>query len=301
MNPTQLLLIATLSTASTASAGDECDSNTEVVADLRTAVDSSESSETESVEIAAGPLSPAGGPTPEALQESVPVPSSVEWANQFFITQIYDAQWNPSGSILDTTSNNCGPASLAMLMALGGVSPADFSTDAAIDYARASMYPSYPAIDALELPEGASVYEAAGLTLVDDDAHSVYFNQMETEPSLAQGISHVGASPVFGYSWSELDTLLQNSGAVIAHGHITETWIGRFSGEYGSVEEGAISHFIALFPGTKDGEYVVSDPMHKGGAVRMSQQDLQAFFKSPANPYETTIRVVTWNKPPSRK
>jgi hypothetical protein len=99
MNPTLLLLISTVATTSAAS---------------------------------------AGGQTPEESQESVPEPSNVDRANQFFVTQIYDAQWNPSGSILDTNSNNCGPASSAMLMAAGGVSPTDFGTDAAIDYARVS-------------------------------------------------------------------------------------------------------------------------------------------------------------------
>ena len=42
--------------------------------------------------------------------------SDVEWANQFFVTQIYDPRWNPDGMEKDTESNNCGPASLAMLM-----------------------------------------------------------------------------------------------------------------------------------------------------------------------------------------
>jgi hypothetical protein len=32
----------------------------------------------------------------------------VDWANQFFLTQLYDPQWNPTGVVDDTESNNCG-------------------------------------------------------------------------------------------------------------------------------------------------------------------------------------------------
>ena len=298
MRQTQLLLIATLAIASSSAMGADCDSTAEVVDDLQFAVETSEQVEAQGVEVTESSLSPAGGPLPVEGAVSVAEPSSVEWANQFFITQIYDPHWNPSGSVTDTTSNSCGPASLAMMMAAEGTSPTNITTEIAIDYARAAMYPSYPAIDPSELPEGASIYEQDGLILVDDDANSVYFDHVESEPSLAQGISYVGSDPVFGYSWEELDALVESSGAVIAHGHITEVWIGRFSGEYGEVESGAIPHFIALFPSANDGEYVVSDPMHRGGAVVMSQQDLQSFFKSPANQYDTSIRVVTWDTPP---
>jgi len=224
--------------------------------------------------------------------------SDVDWANQFFVTQIHDPRWNPSGSISDTESNNCGPASLAMLMAAEGVMPQGLEAEMAIDHARATMYPGYPAIDASELPEGASVYEDEGLVLVDDDGHPVYFDLMEDEPSLPQGISHAGASPVFGYSWNHLDTLVRSRGAVIAHGHISEAWVQRFSGEYGAVGAETVPHFIAVFPASTEGAFVVSDPMHRGGAVLMSQGDLQSFFKSPINEYETVIRVVTWNDPP---
>ncbi len=224
--------------------------------------------------------------------------SDVDWANQFFVTQIYDPHWNPSGSMSDTESNNCGPASLAMLMAAEGVSPAGLEAEMAIDHARATMYPSYPAINASELHEGASLYEDEGVILVDDDSHPVYFNLMEAEPSLPQGIAVAGASPVFGYSWNHLNTLVQSRGAVIAHGHITEAWTDRFSGEYGSVGPGAVPHFIAVFPASTEGQFVVSDPMHRGGAVLMSQGELQTFFKSPINEYETAIRVVTWDESP---
>jgi hypothetical protein len=235
----------------------------------------------------------AGGDTAEL--------SDVDWANQFFITQVYDPHWNPSGSMSDTESNNCGPASLAMLMAAEGITPAGLDAEMAIDHARATMYPSYPMIDASELPQGASLYEDDGIVLIDDDRHPVYFNLMESEPSLSQGLSAAAASPVYGSSWNHIETLVQTRGALIAHGHITQAWTDRFPGEYGSVNAGAVPHFIAVFPASNEGHFVVGDPMHRGGAVLMSQGDLQTFFKSPVNEYETTIRVVTWDESPGSR
>lgn len=100
---------------------------------------------------------------------------------------------------------------------------------------------------------------------------------------------------MYGYTWNEVDTLLETRGAVIAYGHITEAWRARFSGDYGSFDEGAIPHFVLVFSATIEGDYVVCDPMHKGGAELMDQGELQTFFKSPINVYDTTIRVVAFD------
>ncbi|MDP6942583.1 MAG: hypothetical protein QF464_00410, partial [Myxococcota bacterium] len=184
--------------------------------------------------------------------------------------------------------------SLAMLMAERGTTPAGLDAEMAIDHARAMMYPGYPDIDTLLLPEGALLYEDQGLVFVDDDSHSVYFDLMAYDPSVPQGIAHQGGEAVFGYTWDALDTLLEAHGAVIAHGHITDTWRERFTGEYGSSVDGAVSHFIAVFVSTVADSYVVCDPMHRGGAVLMTQGELQAFFQSPVSVYDTTIRLVAW-------
>ncbi len=298
MGLTPLLLVATVASTSTSVVAAECDTTADMLQDLRTVLETDEQTVDEDAGIVEHALSPAGGPIPGDSQNGAAGFSDVDWANQFFITQIYDPRWNSSGSIRDTGSNNCGPASLAMLMAAKGASPAGLEPETAIDYARATMYPDFPAIDAAHLPEGVSLYEDEGLVLVDDDSHAVYFDLVESEPSLPQGISNAGASPVFGYSWDDLDTLVQNHGAVIAHGHITEAWVDRFPGEYGLVGAEAVPHFIAVFPASTEGHFVVSDPMHRGGAVLMSQGDLQTFFKSPINEYETAIRVVTWDDSP---
>ena len=220
----------------------------------------------------------------------------IDWANQFFITQIHDARWNPNGMESDSSSNNCGPASLAMLMSARDTLPTDLTPKMAIDHARALMYPGYPAIDASTLSGDATMYEEQGLVFVDDDTQPVYFDWVEDAASIPQGIEHGGGEPVFGYSWGELDTFLEDNGAVIAHGHITEDWRKRFDGEYGVTGEGSISHFIVLFPATTTDDVIVCDPMHKGGAVVMARSNLQTFFKSPVNVFETSIRLLAWEE-----
>ena len=222
--------------------------------------------------------------------------TDIEWANDFFLTQIYDKRYNPTGPMTDTESNSCGPASLAMLMRERGAAPEGLTAQMAIDHARAMMYPGYPEIDGADLPEGAELYVDSGLVFVHDNARPVYFDLMEEDPSIPQGILHGGARPVFGYSMTELDTFLEENGSAIAHGHITDDWRARFSEDYGSFNPGPISHFIALFPASTAGEFVVCDPMHPGGAVVMTRSALQTFFKSPVNVYETTIRLVGWEE-----
>jgi len=238
---------------------------------------------------------PGGDAPPQGKADQGQLPD-VEWANQFFLTQIYDKRWNPDGVENDTSSNNCGPASLAMLMSERDTLPADLTPEMAIDHARAVMHPDYPAIDDSQMGDDASVYEDQGLIFVDDDTQPVYFDWVEDAASLPQGIEYGGGKPVFGYSWSELDTLLEDNGAVIAYGHITEDWRQRFDGEYGAFGEGGIPHFIVLFQATTTGDVIVCDPMHKGGAVVMIRSNLQTFFKSPVNVFETSIRLVAWEE-----
>jgi len=245
-----------------------------------------------------GSESSVSSDTSEALNNAKAdsgINEDIQWANGFFLTQIYDARWNPSGMEVDTESNNCGPASLAMLITARDDAPRDLGPEAAIDHARALMYPGYPEIDATALPEGASTYEEDGRVFVDDDSHPVYLDFVDDEPSLSQGIENLGGVPVSGTSWDELNTLLEAHGGVIALGHITESWRARFSEDYGDITTGAIAHFIALFPASPPGQYIVCDPMHRGGPVVMNQSQLQSFFKSPVNIYETSLRVLAWS------
>ena len=104
---------------------------------------------------------------------------------------------------------------------------------------------------------------------------------------------------MFGSSWSDVYTLLETNEGIIAHGHITEAWRNRFTGDYGTFDSGPIPHFIAIFLSSTAGHFVVCDPMHLGGPVVMTQSELQSFFKSPVNVYETSLRVVAWTEAPS--
>ena len=220
----------------------------------------------------------------------------VDWANGFFLTQVYDETWNPGGLLDDTDSNNCGPASLAMLMAQRG-DVLELDAEQSIDHARATMYPDYPEVDPESLADDASLYIEDGVVCVDDDMHPVYLESVEDAPSVHQGILHNGGEPVMGSSWDELEGLLESHGAVIAYGHITEAWRSRFPGEYGDFNEGGVPHFIALFQPSEAQQIIVCDPMHRGGAVMMGQAALQSFFQSPVNVFDTTIRLVAWAEP----
>jgi len=249
-----------------------------------------------------GALAPADGDTGDGASSPSKADqgraSDLEWAQGFFLTQIYDAHWNPDGIEADEGSNSCGPASFAMELAERAVAPAHLSPEMAIDHARAMMVPGYPEIDASSLPDGAVLYEDQGLVFVDDDTRPVYFDAVEDAPSIPHGITQQGGEPVFSYTWSDLDGLLELAGGVMAHGHITDAWRARFPGEYGPGEPGAIPHFIAVFPATAQGELVVCDPMHKGGPVIMDRTALLTFFKSPVNVYETSVRMLAWGDPP---
>ncbi len=218
-------------------------------------------------------------------------------AERFFVTQVFDERWNPDGLAEDTESNNCGPASFAMVLGERELLPVGLSAEQAIDHARALMYPGFPDIDPAALPEGASVFEEGGLLFVDDDTHPVYFDMMEDEPSVPRAVQHVGWELSFGHSFAELDGFLEASGAAIAHGHITSSWRARFPGEYGDCNPGAVPHFIAVFAASEPGEYLVCDPMHRGGAVRMTRSQLSAFFKSPVSVYDTSIKLIGWTVP----
>ncbi|MBR56758.1 MAG: hypothetical protein CMH54_01735 [Myxococcales bacterium] len=237
----------------------------------------------------------ANGQNPASPKSDQTQGADVEWANGFFLTQIYDARWNDSGMESDESSNNCGPASLAMVMRERGVTTDNLNAQIAIDHARALMFPDYPNIDPSALQEGATMYEEGGVLCVEDKTRTVYFDHMDDAPSIPQGIINGGGTPVFGYSWDDLETFLQVHGSAIAYGHITDDWSAQFSTDYGSSSPGAVPHFIAIFPASTVEDFIVCDPMHRGGAVIMSRNALRTFFKSPVNVYETTIRLIAWH------
>ena len=138
--------------------------------------------------------------------------SDVAWANRFFMTQIFDARWNPDGMTKDTESNNCGPASLAMVMTARGDLSVDLNAEVAIDHTRAMMTPSYPRLDASELLDGAHLYADQALACVDDDTRPVYFDDVQRHASIPHGIEQGGGEAVYGYSWEAMDTLSSQHG-----------------------------------------------------------------------------------------
>ena len=183
--------------------------------------------------------------------------SNIEQAHAFFITQIYDQQWNPTGSQNDLESNNCGPTSFAMIMAQRSLVPQKLTPSVAIDHARAIMYPTYPNIKDAELSPGAYQYMSGVHACINDNHQSVYFDITESEPSIAQGIHTLGEDPIVGYTWNDIKNLLTDHGSLIAHGYITDEWRRRFSGTYGHYISGNIPHFIALFATSGSNSFLV--------------------------------------------
>ena len=221
-----------------------------------------------------------------------PYATAIEWASTFYLTQIYDDRWNPAGSSSDMESNNCGPASLAMVMGQRNLRPSELSSSEAIDHARALMYAAYPHIDADILSLDAVHYVIDNYVCINDNQQSVYFDRDDTAPSIAQAIQNTGQAPVFGYSWSDIRNMLAQSESLIAHGHITDDWRNRFPGEYGQYAQGGVPHFIAVFATSSPDRFLICDPMHLGGPVIMTQNEFQTFFKSPINVFDTSIRVI---------
>ncbi len=218
-------------------------------------------------------------------------------ANQFFLTQIRDERWNPDGVEVDTESNNCGPASLAMLMRARGRMPAGLTAEQATDHARALMHPEYPDIDADSLQPGATLDSAGGVLLLDDDSSRVFYDAVDDAPSAPHAIRNLGGAPTLGGDWAALDEMLSGGGMAIAYGFITPAWRSRLPGDYGEFGQGAIPHFVAIFAAADlsvPERYVVCDPMHHGGAVVMGRTELGAFFRSPVNVFDTSMRLLGW-------
>ena len=179
-----------------------------------------------------------------------------------------------------------------MVMSQRNLRPNGLSSSEAIDHARALMYAAYPHIDDSLLAHDAVQYMSNNHVCINDAQQSVYFDLNGTAPSIAQGIQNTGSQAVFGYSWNDIRDILEQSESLIAHGHITDDWRRRFPGEYGQYVQGGVPHFIAVFPTSNPDNFLVCDPMHLGGPIIMAQNELQSFFKSPLNVFETTIRVI---------
>jgi hypothetical protein len=184
------------------------------------------------------------------------LPTSIQQADPFFKLQYFNAKYNPTGP---NGSNNCGPASLAMILKMLGKEPPNISIETSIDYARSLMF-------------GYANTVKQGLNVLDLDRQSTNWDQIKA------GITKTGGKPEDLQGWNQLDQSLNQGKPVISWGFLRPEWRQQFPQRVG---DGYVSHLNAILGKTPDGKYIVADPMHQGGPVAMTKQQLSVFFWQP--------------------
>jgi hypothetical protein len=201
--------------------------------------------------------SPSSSTAPSATTEpSGPsyAVDSAQQGNEHFISQ-FTTRWNPNGP---NGSTNCGPASLAMMMSAKGSMPTGLTAEQRVDHARALMNPGHPGITWL-----------GNLPVLDRD------KDLSTLEQATAGIASQGGGGARESGWSKLDALLESEGVAMGYGFLDAAWREKFPERVGS---GDIAHLNAILGKTSSGNYIVNDPMHTGGSVEMSRDDLAEFF-----------------------
>jgi hypothetical protein len=181
-------------------------------------------------------------PPTQQLPSSSSLPITVSEANRSFKLQFQHPTFNPDGP---RASNNCGPSSLAMVISALGLEPPGLSVQASINRASALM-----------------------------QRRSTAWSNWD---ELRTGIRNAGGRPEDVNSWSVLDQKLAEGKPVIANGFYGESWRLQFP-SYASTGNGSVSHINAILGRTKDGRYLVADPMYRGGTVEMTREQLAVFF-----------------------
>jgi Peptidase_C39 like family len=170
------------------------------------------------------------------------LPTTTSQANAFFKMQFKDKTYNPTGP---NSSSNCGPASLAMALAALGKEPLELTIQKSIDHAS----------DLMERKKDAS---------------------SSTWAELEKGVKRAGGTPENVKSWDALNQQLDKGNPVILNGYYQKSWRNLFPDRTGN---GKVAHLNVLLGKTSDGKYIVADPMHTGGTVAMTKDNLSAFFK----------------------
>ena len=186
---------------------------------------------------------PASPPPPPS-----PLPSSAGQANSYFKTQYYNSVWNPDGP---SSSENCGPTSVAMIFKLFGKESPNTSVQTSISRARQLM-------------------------------NAPMNNNIQTNNlQVVTGLSGVGLrASTYNYSsntMAQIDRDLADGKAVIAFGFYGTTWRNQFP-SYALTGSGNTNHINTILGKTSSGNYLVGDPMYRGGVVEMNRAQLAVFF-----------------------
>jgi hypothetical protein len=191
------------------------------------------------------------------------LPTTAAQAEPFFKLQYRHDQYNPqepnSGIIVPEASSNCAPASLAMIMALLGLEPANISVETSIDHARYLM-------------SGYSNGVKEGVEILDNDLGWSSYQQ------IWDGIIRAGGNPEHISGWDTLDQSLAEGKPVIANGWYGSDWRQQFP-SYALTGTGEEYHLNAILGTTSNGKYIVADPMYRGGPVEMTRDELAVFFQ----------------------
>jgi Subtilase family/Domain of unknown function (DUF4114) len=177
------------------------------------------------------------------------LPSSAAQGEPFFKCQFYDAKYNPGQP---SSTGNCGPASLAMVIEALGLEPPNLSIQESID--RAS--------DLMNRPR----------TAVDSS-----WEQLET------GVRNAGGTPENIDNWDSLDLCLAEGKPVLANGWYGPNWRSQFpsyNSTIGTRDPNGVLHLNAILGKTPEGKYIVADPMYRGGPVEMRREQLAVFFQN---------------------
>ena len=200
-------------------------------------------------------------PQPVAAPQAAPNGPAMS-PQDAFILQFTHEKWNPTGP---NSSTNCGPASLAMSMAYTGHMPPGLSKEQQVDHARALMHPELAGTGAFTMVKDANGQNVPTLSR----------DQEKTSGNMeSNGISAAGGTPSFGRGWEELDRALEK-GPVLGNGYLGPAWREQFPERVG---RGDVGHVNAILGKTQEGKYIVADPMHTGGPVEMTREQLSKFF-----------------------
>ncbi|WP_295618546.1 C39 family peptidase [Chamaesiphon sp. GL140_3_metabinner_50] len=185
---------------------------------------------------------------PAPTQSNNIILSSVSQANNYFKTQYYNNQWNPDGPL---SSENCGPTSVAMIFKLFGKELSNTSVQTSINRARQLM-------------------------------NAPMNNNIQTNNlQVVTGLSSVGLrSNTYSYdsnTLAQIDRDLADGKAVIAFGYYGTNWRNQFP-SYSLTGAGDTNHINTILGKTSSGNYLVGDPLYRGGVVEMNRTQLAVFF-----------------------
>jgi len=188
------------------------------------------------------------------------LPTTIAAANANHKTQFYHPTYNPDGP---SSSHNCGPTSVAMIVKALGAETPGISVENSIDHARY-----------LEFAPSSTGWDTSGrgVRVLNQDLTDTSTTNAET------AFANLGGWSENGSTGASLGAKLDEGKPAIVAGVITQTWKNQFPTPslYCTAASGT-GHLIAVVGKLADGRFIVSDPCYKGGAAGMTASQLGAF------------------------